>query len=70
MNSLYYRTDNQQYPHFSTIGGVRKIKDFNIPCNHPGHNPPNYMVFSPGIYENKCPGCGKITIFTVQPIWY
>lgn len=49
---------------------IRKIdkpkKSWNRPiCYHPDHNIPNMMVFEPGTYEHTCPGCGKVTTFTV-----
>lgn len=47
---------------------TRKIKDFQDPCLHPEHNPPSHMVYSPGIYEHICPGCGKRMEFTVPII--
>ena len=49
-------------------GGLRKIKDTEIPCTHPGHNPPMHIVLEPGEYEYMCPACGKITTFTVPRI--
>lgn len=47
---------------------IRKIRDIPAPCNHPEHNPPTHMVLSPGVYENVCPGCGRVTVFTVQNV--
>lgn len=35
------------------------------PCHHPSHNIPNMIVLSPGTYEHKCDGCGKVSVFTV-----
>ena len=49
-------------------GGTRKIADAPIPCNHPGHKPPGMMVFEPGTYAHTCPGCGKVTRFSVPRI--
>lgn len=46
---------------------VKSFKPFK-PCMHPEHNPPSHMVFEPGEYEWECPGCGKITKFTVPYI--
>lgn len=48
---------------------IRKIKDIEPThyCNNPEHNPPSYMVFQPGVYEYKCPQCGKKQQFTVYP---
>lgn len=46
-------------------GGLRKIRDIKPPCRHPQHNPPGYIVLSPGVYEHVCPGCGKSITFTV-----
>lgn len=51
-------------------GGTRKIADAPPPpCQHPEHNPPNMMVFKPGMYEHTCPGCGKTQIFTVSVVY-
>jgi hypothetical protein len=36
-------------------------------CRHPEHNPPNMMVWEPGVYEHECPRCGEIQTFTVGP---
>ncbi len=38
---------------------------FNLPqtqtCNHPEHNPPNYLYIPPGKgYRHVCPSCGKM----------
>jgi hypothetical protein len=49
---------------------TRKIRD--IPwdrkvCYHPEHDPPGHMVYQPGVWEHTCPGCGKVTVFTVYP---
>lgn len=47
---------------------TRKIAD--LPkvnkCRHPEHKPPAYMVYSPGVYEHVCPGCGEVTHFTIN----
>lgn len=47
--------------------GLRKIKDWEEvkPCKHPEHNPPAHMVYSPGVYEYTCPGCGDTITFTI-----
>lgn len=42
-----------------------KISDLDFPCMHPEHNPPNMIVFDPGVYEHTCPACGAKMIFTV-----
>lgn len=44
---------------------TRKIADLAVPCRDPEHNPPMFMVYENGIYEHKCPGCGRVTRFTV-----
>lgn len=58
---------------------TRKIADFDPnkdngtwnasrrQCRHPEHNPPSMMVYSPGVWEHTCPGCSKVTTFTVHP---
>ena len=52
-------------------GGTRKIADIKevFPCRHPEHDPPNMMVFEPGIYEHTCPACGHVTRFVVSPLF-
>lgn len=54
---------------FNKPGGTRKIKDAELPCMHPEHNPPSHMVYEPGTYEHTCPSCGKSMIFTVPLVW-
>lgn len=46
---------------------TRKIADIEQKevCRDPEHNPPQYQVFEPGIYEHECPACHKIQRFTV-----
>ena len=49
-----------------------KIKDLKEPviCRHPEHDPPNMMVYQPGVYEHVCPACGRKQTFTVrQKTW-
>jgi hypothetical protein len=36
------------------------------PCLHPEHDPPQHICLPPGIYEHKCPGCGRKVVFRVQ----
>lgn len=43
---------------------VADVKPIEV-CTNPGHNPPIHMVLDPGIYEHKCPGCGKIHKITI-----
>lgn len=51
-------------------GSTRKIADAPPPpCRHPEHNPPGMMVWSPGMYEHTCPGCGNKQIFTVTGVF-
>lgn len=46
---------------------LKKIKDGLPPsCTNREHNPPAYIVLSPGVYEHTCPGCGKVTTFVVS----
>jgi len=45
--------------------GTRKIADLPKTCNHPKHCPPMHQVFSNGVYEHVCPGCGAVQHFTV-----
>lgn len=47
---------------------MRRIKEPEVLCLNPEHNPPGNIVLEPGTYEHVCPGCGKITIFEV-PMW-
>jgi hypothetical protein len=44
--------------------GLRKLRDAKLPCMHPEHHPPMYMVYEPGDYEYICPACGHITSFS------
>lgn len=46
--------------------GTRKIEDIKPPCTHPGHKPPSYIYFEPGVYEHTCPNCGEVTTFRVE----
>jgi len=48
---------------------TRKIRDikFKQQCLDPEHNPPNMMVWEPGVYEHECPKCHKKQTFTVLP---
>lgn len=39
-------------------------------CISSEHNPPMYMVMSPGVYEYTCPACGEKRQFTVHPTFY
>ena len=48
---------------------TRKIKDHEIPCQHPEHDPPRFMAFEPGEYEHTCPACGHKTYFTVPLVY-
>ena len=48
---------------------TRKISDpkedrQNV-CRSGDHEPPQMMVFEPGLYEHTCPACGKRTVFRV-----
>lgn len=38
-------------------------------CTHPHHRPSGYCNLTPGVYENVCPACGKITVFTVREVF-
>jgi hypothetical protein len=51
------------------VGGTRKIADVKPPCMSPSHNPPNMMVYPPGVYEHTCPACGFTQTFTVHGIY-
>lgn len=35
------------------------------PCRDPNHFPASLLVLDPGNYEQVCPGCGRITYFTI-----
>ena len=50
--------------------GTRKIAELRQEqtCMHPEHEPPKFMVYSPGVWEHVCPACGKKVTFTVYPI--
>lgn len=51
-------------------GTTRKIADLDPrPCRHPQHEVPSMRVFSPGVWEHTCPGCGNKIIFTVNQPW-
>ena len=45
--------------------GTRKIADLPPACSHPKHLPPSLRVYSDGVYEHVCPGCGNRIVFTV-----
>jgi transposase len=47
---------------------TRKIRDLDPQekCLNRDHEPPRNMVYSEGVYEHTCPGCGKVTVFTVR----
>lgn len=46
------------------------VGPINPPCLHAQHYPPTHMVFRPGTYQHRCPGCGHVTTFFVDaPIW-
>ena len=42
----------------------RWTKKFN--CRNPEHNPPGHIVLEDGAYKHTCPGCGKVTVFTIN----
>lgn len=44
---------------------TKKVADLPKPCHHPEHSLPGHVVYEPGVYEHKCPGCEKITTFIV-----
>jgi predicted RNA-binding Zn-ribbon protein involved in translation (DUF1610 family) len=47
----------------------RKISDVHDEhCKHPEHNPPMHIALMPGVYEYKCPKCGKVTYLRVQGV--
>ena len=72
MNKIanYDWTHLDQNPNEYTKGGTRKIADAPPrPCQNPEHNPPGMMVFSPGIYEHTCPGCGNKQVFIVNGMY-
>lgn len=49
---------------------LRKLADIPKVCTHREHNPPAHMVYSEGVWEWECPGCGKKQRFTVtRPHW-
>lgn len=50
----------------SRRGGTRKIADLPAVCRHREHNPPSMQVFTPGVYEHTCPGCGASQTFRVD----
>jgi hypothetical protein len=35
-------------------------------CRDPDHNPPNHMVYEPGVYEHICPACGQKQTFHIE----
>lgn len=46
---------------------TRKIAELPAhSCSNPEHNPPGHMVYSDGIWEHVCPGCGKRQVFVVR----
>lgn len=49
---------------------IKQIQDWTKikTCRHPEHRPPSMMVFKPGAYEHRCPGCGQRSYFTVPLI--
>jgi hypothetical protein len=51
---------------------TRKIRDLDPKetCTDPEHDPPMYMVFSPGVWEHTCPSCGKTVTFTIRNMKY
>ena len=46
---------------------TRKIAElpYRDVCRDPEHNPPTHWVPEPGIYEHKCPSCGRTITFAV-----
>jgi len=39
-------------------------------CKSPDHEVPSHQVFSNGVYEHICSGCGrKITFVVENPTW-
>ena len=44
---------------------ISEVTELHV-CRDPDHNPPQHRVFEPGLYEHKCPRCGKKTIFAVK----
>ncbi len=46
-------------------GGTRKIAELPEVCRNPEHNPATMRVYTPGVYEHTCPGCGAVQHFTV-----
>lgn len=51
------------------IGNAPGTGPSGRPCLSPDHNPPNMMVFQPGIYEHTCSGCGAKQTFTVAGVY-
>lgn len=49
---------------------TRKIRDAQIPCRHPEHNPPNMRVYEPGSYEHECPSCHRKVQFEVPAVFW
>ena len=47
---------------------TKKLRDLsrNEVCFNPGHNPPQHMVYSDGVWEHVCPGCGHRQVFTIR----
>jgi len=45
---------------------LEKIGDVSTPCTSPEHNPPQWMVYQPGVYKWTCPVCGMAQVFTVE----
>lgn len=37
-------------------------------CQHPDHTAPGMMVYEPGLYEHKCPACGRTYQFRVYGV--
>lgn len=47
---------------------LRKIREPEKVCLNPEHEPPKYIVLSPGVYEHECPGCHKKSYFEVPMV--
>ncbi len=45
---------------------LRKISDAPVPCSHPEHTPPKFIVLDNGTYEHTCPACGAKCVFEVR----
>lgn len=47
---------------------TKKLRDAEEACRHRQHEVPSMQVFSPGVWEHVCPGCGRRVEFTVGTV--